>query len=87
MGDDANSIPSFLRDFSPPANYTDWAVATCRRSYLQFFADIGVSRGYRGGSLTALISVFETEAATFSSKQLLNCTHEAEWTPFQAHHF
>jgi hypothetical protein len=22
---------------------------------------------------------------TFSSKQLLNCTHEAEWTPFQTH--
>jgi hypothetical protein len=23
----------------------------------------------------------------FSSKQLLNCTHEAEWTPFQTHYF
>jgi hypothetical protein len=23
----------------------------------------------------------------FSSKQLLNCTHEAEWTLFQAHYF
>jgi hypothetical protein len=28
-----------------------------------------------------------TGAATFSSKQLLNCTHEAEWTPFQTHYF
>jgi hypothetical protein len=24
---------------------------------------------------------------TFSSKQLFNCTHEAEWTPFQTHYF
>jgi hypothetical protein len=23
----------------------------------------------------------------FSSKYLLNCTHEAEWTPFQTHYF
>jgi hypothetical protein len=23
----------------------------------------------------------------FSIKQLLNCTHEAEWTPFQTHYF
>jgi hypothetical protein len=22
-----------------------------------------------------------------SSKQLLSCTHEAEWTPFQTHYF
>jgi hypothetical protein len=28
-----------------------------------------------------------TEAATFSSKYLLSCTHEAEWTPFQTHYF
>jgi hypothetical protein len=26
-------------------------------------------------------------AATFSFKKLLNCTHEAEWTPFQTHYF
>jgi hypothetical protein len=26
-------------------------------------------------------------AASFSSKQLLNCTHEAEWTSFQSHYF
>jgi hypothetical protein len=32
-------------------------------------------------------SVFYTRAATFSSKQLLNCTHEAEWTTFQMHYF
>jgi hypothetical protein len=23
----------------------------------------------------------------FSIKKLLSCTHEAEWTPFQAHYF
>jgi hypothetical protein len=30
---------------------------------------------------------FLTEAATFSSKLLLSCTHEAEWTPFQTLYF
>jgi hypothetical protein len=30
---------------------------------------------------------FYTEAATFPFKQLLNCSHEAEWTPFQTHYF
>jgi hypothetical protein len=34
-----------------------------------------------------VISVFFTSAHTFSFKQLLSCTHEAEWTPFQTHHF
>jgi hypothetical protein len=24
---------------------------------------------------------------SFPFKQLLNCTHEAEWTPFQTHYF
>jgi hypothetical protein len=32
------------------------------------------------------VSAFEAGAATFYSKQLLNCTHEAEWTPFQTHY-
>jgi hypothetical protein len=27
------------------------------------------------------------EAAIISFKQLLNCTHEAEWNPFQTHYF
>jgi hypothetical protein len=31
--------------------------------------------------------LFLDEAATFSSNWLLNCTHEAEWTPFQTHYF
>jgi hypothetical protein len=36
---------------------------------------------------TAVFSIFTTEAATISSKQLFNCTYEAEWTPFQTHYF
>jgi hypothetical protein len=35
----------------------------------------------------AIFSVFLTGAATFSSKQLLNCIHKAEWTLFQVHYF
>jgi hypothetical protein len=46
-----------------------------------------MSRRQRDGSPTAVISVFQTGDATFSSKQLLSCTHKAEWTPFQAHDF
>jgi hypothetical protein len=30
---------------------------------------------------------FLTAAATFSFKQFPNCTHKAEWTPFQIHYF
>jgi hypothetical protein len=35
----------------------------------------------------AVFSIFSTRAATFSSKQLLSCTHEAEWTLFETHYF
>jgi hypothetical protein len=38
-------------------------------------------------SHTAVFSTFYTGAVTFSSKQLLSCTHGAEWTPFQTHYF
>jgi hypothetical protein len=34
----------------------------------------------------AVFSVFWTRAATVSSKQLLSCAHEADWTPFQTHY-
>jgi hypothetical protein len=30
---------------------------------------------------------FLDRSSYFSSKQLLNCTHEAEWTPFHTHYF
>jgi hypothetical protein len=49
-----------------------------------------VDRGCHVVSLTdpyAVLSVFYTGAATFFFKQLLSCTHEAEWTPFQTHYF
>jgi hypothetical protein len=50
------------------------------------FADRRVLRSQRAVSPTAVISVLQTEAATFSSNYLLNCTPEAEWTPFQTHY-
>jgi hypothetical protein len=40
--------------FSPQANYTDWATATCRRNLVPTFADREVSRGQRGGSSTVV---------------------------------
>jgi hypothetical protein len=40
--------------FSPKANYANWATATCRQNLVPTFADIEVSRGQRGGSLTAI---------------------------------
>jgi hypothetical protein len=36
--------------FSPQANYTDWATATCRWNLVPASSDRGVSRGQRGGS-------------------------------------
>jgi hypothetical protein len=44
--------------FSPRANYTDWTTAACRWNLVPAFADRGVSRGQRGGSLRSLIWVF-----------------------------
>jgi hypothetical protein len=38
-------------------------------------------------SPTAVFSVFQTGAATISSKYFLNCTHEAKWTLFKTHYF
>jgi hypothetical protein len=35
----------------------------------------------------AVFSDLYTGAATFSFKEVLSCTHEAEWTPFQTHYF
>jgi hypothetical protein len=51
------------------------------------FVDTEVSRGQHGGSPTAVVSFSRPKAATFSLKQLLNCTHEAQRNPFQAHYF
>jgi hypothetical protein len=48
----------FFCDFSPQANYVDWATATGKRISAPHFADRGVSRGQGGGSPRPLISVF-----------------------------
>jgi hypothetical protein len=53
--------------FSPQANYTDWATATCRRNLVPTFADRGVSRGERGGSPTVVKSQFSRP--DFDSRQ------------------
>jgi hypothetical protein len=52
-GLDINSVA-----LSPQSNYTDRAIATCRRNIAPTFMDRGVSRGQRGGSPRTLISVF-----------------------------
>jgi hypothetical protein len=46
---------------------------------------IFANRGCRVVSTTDLLGRtldFYTEAASFSIKQLFNCTYEADWTPF-----
>jgi hypothetical protein len=64
-----------LRGLSPRANYTERA--SDRRlstNLMPTFAYRGVSRSQRDGSPTAIFWAFYTGTATFSSKQLLNCT-------------
>jgi hypothetical protein len=46
---DENSV-----EFSPQANYTDWATATCWRNLVPTFADRGLSRGKPSGSRTVV---------------------------------
>jgi hypothetical protein len=74
-----------LHDLSPWANYTGRATAACRRSDRQLlwitWSVISVTDPY-GRILGFLDSI-----RYFSIKQLLSCTHEAEWTPFQTHCF
>jgi hypothetical protein len=54
--------------FSPEANYTDRATATCRRNLVPSFADRGESRGQRGGSSTAVNLSFLDRSRYFSFK-------------------
>jgi hypothetical protein len=54
--------------FSPQANYTDWATATCWRNLVPTFVDRGVSRGQRGGSHTVVNLSFLDRSRYFSSK-------------------
>jgi hypothetical protein len=59
----SNSIKTNTVDFSPQANYTDWANVAGRRMLVPTFAHGGVSRGQRGGSLRLLISILYIGAA------------------------
>jgi hypothetical protein len=52
--------------FSPQANYTDWATATCWRNLVPTFADRGVSRGERSGSPTVVNLSFLDRSHYFS---------------------
>jgi hypothetical protein len=75
-----------LPGLSPRANYTDRATAACRRSDCQIFSNTGyhvVSVTYPYGRILGFLD----RSRYFSIKKLLNCTHEAEWTPFQTHYF
>jgi hypothetical protein len=54
--------------FSPQTNYNDWATATCWRNLVPTFADRGVSRGQRGGSLTVVNLSFLDRSRYFSFK-------------------
>jgi hypothetical protein len=70
----------------PRANYADRATTAYWRSSANF-CGYRVLRGQRNGSPRSLVPVFLTGAATISSKWLLSCPNEAEWTPFQTHCF
>jgi hypothetical protein len=54
--------------FSPQANYTDLATATCWRNLVKTFADRGMSRGQRGGSPTVVNLSFLDRSCYFSFK-------------------
>jgi hypothetical protein len=54
--------------FSPQANYTDWATATCWWNLVPTFVDRGVSCGRRGGSPTVVNLSFLNRSRYFSFK-------------------
>jgi hypothetical protein len=54
--------------FSPPANYTSWATATCWRNLVPTFVDRGVSRGQRGGSIAVVNLSFRDRSRYISFK-------------------
>jgi hypothetical protein len=68
-------------DFSPQANYADWATATCQRNLIPTFADREVSRGQRGGSLTVVNLSFLDRGRYVSSKYLLIYPHKGRVDP------
>jgi hypothetical protein len=54
--------------FSPQANYTNWATATCWQNLVPTCADRGVSRGQRGESPTVINLNFLHRSHYFSFK-------------------
>jgi hypothetical protein len=71
-----------LRGFSPLANYTDRATAACRRSSCQSCGS-WVSHGQHKGSRRPYSRFSRSSPLLFLANSSSNCTHEAEWTPFQ----
>jgi hypothetical protein len=60
--------------FSPQANYTDWATATCRRNLVPTCVDRGVSRGQRGRSPTVVNLSFPNRfGCLFAVTDLIPC--------------
>jgi hypothetical protein len=52
--------------FSPQADYTDCATATCWRNLVPTFVDRGVSRGQGGGSSTVVnLSFLDRETSAY----------------------
>jgi hypothetical protein len=66
-----------LRGLSPRANYTDWAPSLIGQVSAKF-CGLREPRGQRDRSLQPY--------SRFSRPELLNCTHEAEWTPLRTHY-
>jgi hypothetical protein len=54
--------------FSPQANYTNWATATCWRNSVPTFVDRGVSRCQRGRCPTVINLNFLDRSRCFSFK-------------------
>jgi hypothetical protein len=73
--------------FSPQANYTDRATATCWRNLVPTFAVRGMSDGQSHGSPKIVNLVLQSGAATFLSNSSSFFLTRAEWTPFQTHRY
>jgi hypothetical protein len=76
-----------FRGLSPLANCTDRETAACQRSLCQLLGIEGCRVINSSNPLDSNLGFFRPRAATFTSKFLPNCTHEAEWTAFQTHYF
>jgi hypothetical protein len=74
-----------LHGLSPRAKYTDRATTACGRSDCQLLRIEG--HVVRVTDPYGRILGFLDRSRYFSIKQLLSCTHEAEWTPFHTHYF